>query len=118
MWSACNRSVNEEVDKDVQEAYFNRSRITAYYRLHQSGEAQGGKTEVLPADGGDLGKAFLVLQNALKTADKAVAAKLLDPNSWHLDNKEPGWFEPFSERLSQYRAVGGKRQGDRATLSS
>lgn len=82
----------------------------------KAGEAQRGKTEVLQADGGELGKAFVELKQALKTADKARAAKLLDPSVWHLDNKKPEWFAQLNERLTQYSAVGGRRQGDRATL--
>jgi hypothetical protein len=39
--------------------------------------AQSAKTEALPADGGDLGKAFAELSAAFKAADKARAAKHL-----------------------------------------
>lgn len=64
------------------------------------GAAQGNKTEVLPADGGELGKAFVELTDAFKTADKVRAAKYLDPTAWHLDDKQPSWFAQLSEQLA------------------
>ena len=81
-----------------------------------TGAAQEGKTEVLPANGGDLGKAFVALTDAFKAADKVRATELLDPTAWHLDNKEPNWFAQISEQLAEYSPVGGRRQGVRATL--
>lgn len=81
-----------------------------------SGATSAAKTEVLPADGGDLGKAFADLTSALAAGDKARAGKLLDPNSWHMDNKQPDFLVEISKQLSDYRPTGGKRQGDRATL--
>jgi hypothetical protein len=78
--------------------------------------AQSAKTEALAADGGDLGKAFADLSAAFKAADKARAAKLLDPTRWHLDTKQASWFAQLSEQLSAFQPSGGRRQGDRATL--
>lgn len=69
------------------------------------------KTELLPADGGDLGKAFTELQGALAAADKVRADKLLDPK-WHVDGDE----QSYSALLKGLKPTGGKRQGDRATL--
>ena len=78
--------------------------------------AQSPKTDVLPADGGDLGQAFADLSAAFKAADKVRAAKLLDPAQWHLDNKPASWFAHLSEQLSSFQPSGGRRQGNRATL--
>jgi len=78
--------------------------------------ASGNKTEVLPADGGEPGKAFVQLQSAFKSADKAAAQRLLDPAAWHLDNKEKEWFAGIYEPIAAYGIAGGRRQGDRATL--
>ncbi|MGA9341806.1 MAG: hypothetical protein WBV61_05675 [Rhodanobacteraceae bacterium] len=74
------------------------------------------KTEVLPADGGDLGKAYTDLVAAFKAGDKARAAKLLDPAAWHLDDKQASWFAQFASRMDGSHPVGGRRQGNRATL--
>ncbi|OQX06200.1 MAG: hypothetical protein BWK76_26520 [Desulfobulbaceae bacterium A2] len=82
----------------------------------RAGAAPGGTTEALPADGGELGKAMIELKQAFQAADKARAAKLLDPGAWHLDSKESGWFARISEQLAKFSPVGGRRQGDRATL--
>ena len=81
-----------------------------------SGAAPAAKTEVLPADGGDLGKAYADLASAFKAADKARAAKLLDPQAWHLDNKDASWFAQFVSQIQDNHPVGGRRQADRATL--
>lgn len=74
------------------------------------------KTELLPADGGELGKAFADLQSALTAVDKVRVGKLLDPDAWHVDNKEPSWFTQLVDVVKDYKPTGGKRQGDRATL--
>jgi hypothetical protein len=81
-----------------------------------SGAAQVTKTEVLPADGCELGKAFVELTDAFKAADKGRAAKYLDPTAWHLDDKQPSWFAQLAEQLATYSSIGGRRHGDRATL--
>ncbi|OQX07787.1 MAG: hypothetical protein BWK76_24410 [Desulfobulbaceae bacterium A2] len=81
-----------------------------------AGAAPRGTTEALPADGGDLGKAFAELKQAFGAADKVRGASLLDASAWHLDTKEPGWFARISEQLAKFSPVGGRRQGDRATL--
>lgn len=69
------------------------------------------KTELLPSDGGDLGKAFAELQTALAAGDDAHADKLLDPK-WHVGGDGPS----YSALLKDLKPTGGKRQGDRATL--
>lgn len=74
------------------------------------------KTEVLPADGGDLGKAYTDLVAAFKAGDKANAAKTLDTVVWNLDTKQPSWFAQFVPGMQDNHPVGGRRQGDRATL--
>ena len=82
-----------------------------------SGMAAGGdKTDVLPANGGELGTAFNELRAAFKAADKTSAARLLDQTAWHPENKDRGWFSQFSEQLAEYSVAGGHRQGDHATL--
>jgi len=73
------------------------------------------RTEALPADGGDLGKAYNDLAAAFKAADRDRAGKLLDAAQWHLADKQASWFHQFEEQMTA-RVVGGKRQGDRATL--
>jgi hypothetical protein len=78
-------------------------------------DAAPARTEVLPSDGGDLGKAYLELAGAMKAADKDRAGRLLDPDHWHLANKEKSWFGMFDGVYSGQPA-GGRIQGDRATL--
>jgi hypothetical protein len=78
--------------------------------------AQTVKTEALPSDAGDLGKAFADLAAAFKTADQTRAARLLDSAHWHLDSKQSNWFAQISDALSGFQPSGGKRQGNRATL--
>jgi hypothetical protein len=73
------------------------------------------KTEVLPGDGGELGKAYLDLAAAMKAGDKQRAGRLLDPRQWHLANKQKSWFDMFADMESNQPA-GGRIQGDRATL--
>jgi hypothetical protein len=73
------------------------------------------KTEVLPASGGDLGKAYVDLAAAMKAGDKVRAGKLLDPRAWHLANKEKSWFGMFADMDKEHPA-GGRLQGDRGTL--
>jgi hypothetical protein len=74
------------------------------------------KTEALAADGGDLGKAFGDLVAAFKAGDKVRAAALLDPLAWNLGDKKPSWFAQFVDGMEDNHPVGGRRQGDRATL--
>lgn len=81
-----------------------------------AGPVPDGTTEVLPADGGELGRAFADLTASFKAADKVRAAKLLDPTAWHLENKQASWFAQIGGQLAEYKPVGGRRQGDRATL--
>ncbi|MEO8585667.1 MAG: hypothetical protein ABI584_05870 [Acidobacteriota bacterium] len=73
------------------------------------------KTEVLPANGGDLGKAYVDLAAAMKAGDKERAGKLLDPRAWHLADKQKSWFEMFAE-MGMSQPAGGRIQGDRGTL--
>jgi hypothetical protein len=89
--------------------------LVSLFLLACSRTATQAKTEVLPDDGGDLGKAFLELSAALKAADKDRVGKLLDPNQWHLADKDPSWFKQF-DRFGDAHPTGGRRQGDRATL--
>jgi hypothetical protein len=81
-----------------------------------SGAAPAAKTEALAADGGDLGNAFVDMVDAFKAADKARVGKLLDPQKWHMDGKEASWFALFAKQIQDNHPVGGRRQGDRATL--
>jgi hypothetical protein len=74
------------------------------------------KTEALAADGGDLGKAFAELGKALAAGEKSAAGKLLDPDAWHMDNKQPDFLKEIGKQISDYRVIGGKRKGDYATL--
>jgi hypothetical protein len=74
-----------------------------------------GKTEILPANGGDLGKAYLDLAAAMKAGDKERAGRLLDPRAWHLADKQKSWFLMFAE-MDKSRPAGGRLQGDRGTL--
>src|SRR4051812_48635871 len=78
--------------------------------------ASTAKTEVLPANGGDVAKDYAELAAAFKAGDKARATPLIDPNQWNLANKEASWFQQFAEQMSDVRPTGGRRQGDRATM--
>ncbi len=80
-----------------------------------AGDAGPARTEVLPKDGGDLGKAYVELAAAMKAGDKERAGRLLDPKQWHLGNKEKSWFQMF-DHMERQKPAGGRRQGDRATL--
>ena len=80
------------------------------------GSATAAKTELLPPDGGDLGKAFTELVVALSAGDKAKAGALLDSSAWHMDNKQPEFLKSLAEQNKDYSIAGGKRQGDVATL--
>src|ERR1700687_3626448 len=80
--------------------------------IHAAGPA---KTEVLPADGGDLGKAYVELAAGMKAGDKTRAGRLLDPRAWHLADKQASWFSMFAD-MEKSKPSGGRRQGDRATL--
>jgi hypothetical protein len=77
--------------------------------------ASPARTETLPADGGDLGKAYVELAVAMKAGDKERSQRLLDPRQWHLANKEKSWFGMFAD-MGEMRPAGGRIQGDRATL--
>ena len=59
------------------------------------------RTEELPSDGGDLGKAYIELAAAMKAGDKERAGRLLDPRQWHLANKQKSWFGMFAHGLRQ-----------------
>jgi len=80
------------------------------------GSAASAKTEVLPADGADLGKAFHELVAALAAGDKVKAGNLLDPDHWHMDNKTPEFLQQFAEQSKDFVVTGGKRHGDVATV--
>ncbi len=73
------------------------------------------RTEPLPGDGGDLGKAYVELAAAMKSGDKERAGRLLDPRRWHLADKQKSWFAMFDDMGGQ-KPAGGRIQGDRATL--
>ncbi|MFI5120001.1 MAG: hypothetical protein ACHQM4_06280 [Thermoanaerobaculia bacterium] len=84
--------------------------------LFASANAAGPvKTEVLPATGGDLGKAYVELAAAMKAGDKDRAGRLLDPRHWHLADKQKSWFGMFAY-LEEMQPAGGRLQGDRGTL--
>ena len=80
-----------------------------------SASAGPGATEAIAADGGDLGQAWLALHAAMKAGDAAKATPLLDGRQWNLANKQPSWFQMFAEG-DPGRPMGGRRNGDRATL--
>lgn len=73
------------------------------------------RTEPLPANGGDVGKAYTDLAAAMRAGDKERAGRLLDPRQWHLSNKQKSWFEMFAD-MGNMQPAGGRLQGDRATL--
>ena len=73
------------------------------------------RTEVLPAAGGDLGKAYVELAAAMKAGDKERAGRLLDPRAWHLADKQKSWFGMFAD-MDKSQPAGGRLQGDRGTL--
>lgn len=70
------------------------------------------KTDVLPADGGDLGKAFAEYAKAVDAGDKAQILKLSSPE---LADKGVGYFQAMG-KLGASQPIGGRQQGDRATL--
>jgi hypothetical protein len=78
--------------------------------------SQAERTEVLPADGGEPGRAFIRLQDAFRTADRGAASEVLDPALWHLEDKPGTWFKRLYEQMADFSISGGRRQGDRATL--
>ena len=70
------------------------------------------KTEVLPADGGEIGKAYTEFASAVDAGDTARISKLMDPDE--ADSKL-SVLQAFG-KLSPNKPVGGRRQGDHATL--
>jgi hypothetical protein len=68
------------------------------------------KTEVLPADGGEVGKAFVEYVNAVARGDKTQIAKL------SLSEPKNSDADYFKFLLSNDHAFGGRQQGDYATL--
>lgn len=69
-------------------------------------------TTMLPADGGDLGKAYIEFASAVDAGDAARIANLADSA---VGDKEAAFFQAFG-KLSPRKPIGGRRQGDRATL--
>lgn len=80
------------------------------------GSAASAKTEVLPADGADVGKAFTELVAALAAGDKVKSGSLLDPDHWHMDNKSPDFLKQIADQSKDFVVTGGKRHGDVATV--
>ena len=81
--------------------------------VHAAGPA---KTEVLPADGGDLGKAWAELAAAMKAGDAGRAGKLLDPKAWHLADKQASWFSMFADmEKSKPAAAAGRATAPRCS---
>lgn len=70
------------------------------------------KTEVLPADGGELGKAYVEFASAVDAGDTARIGKLINPDD--ADSKL-AVLQAFG-KLGSSKPVGGRRQGDHATL--
>ena len=70
------------------------------------------KTEVLSADGGELGKAYIEFASAVDAGDTARISKLINPDD--ADSKL-AVLQAFG-KLSSNKPVGGRRQGDHATL--
>ena len=77
--------------------------------------AGSGTTEKIADDGGDLGKAWLDLNAAMEKGDAQAASALLDGKRWNLANKKPSWFQQFADG-EPGKPMGGRRNGDRATL--
>lgn len=74
--------------------------------------AEPQKTEVLPADGGDLGKTYAEYAKAVDAGDKAQILKFSNPE---LADKGVAFFQ-FTGKLGTGQPIGGRQQGDRATL--
>jgi hypothetical protein len=72
------------------------------------------KVEVLPEDGGEIGKLYAELNGAYAAGDKDRAAKLLAPPQNDLSNYTGTDLKQFSS--SDWKAAGGRRYGDHATL--
>lgn len=70
------------------------------------------KTQVLPADGGDLGKAYAEYAKAVDAGDKAQILKLSNPE---LADESVGFFQAMG-KMGASQPMGGRQQGDRATL--
>lgn len=79
------------------------------------GGADNAKTEALPADGGDLGKAWLAFHAAMKAGDVEASKRYLDGARWTTGNKKASWFQQFAEGEAD-KPMGGRVHGDRATL--
>jgi hypothetical protein len=70
------------------------------------------KTEVLPADGGDLGKTYVEYAKAVDTGDLAQILKFSNPE---LADKTADFFHAMG-KLGTSQPVGGRQQGDHATV--
>ena len=69
-------------------------------------------TEELPSDGGEVGKAYAEFASAVDAGDEARIAKYVDSA---LADKGPAYLQAFGKLVGR-KPIGGRRQGDRATL--
>jgi len=70
------------------------------------------KTEALPPDGGELGKAYAEFASAVDAGDEAGIARYVDSA---VADKGPAFLQAFG-KLVPRKPIGGRRQGNRATL--
>lgn len=70
------------------------------------------KTEALPPDGGEVGQAYAEFASAVDAGDQARIARYVDSA---LADKGPAFLQAFG-KLVPRKPIGGRRQGDRATL--
>ncbi len=70
------------------------------------------KTEALPSDGGELGKAYAGFARAVDAGDQARISRYVDSA---VAEKGPAFLQAFG-KLVPRKPVGGRRQGDRGTL--
>ncbi|HEX4481057.1 MAG TPA: hypothetical protein VH082_09625 [Rudaea sp.] len=74
------------------------------------------KTESLPADGGDVGKAYAELVSAYQTLDNAKASRHVDGDDGSGDPLTRKEADGYLADMLPMHPVGGLRQADRATL--
>lgn len=80
-----------------------------------SGATDTARTEALPDDGGDLGKAWLAFHAAMKAGDVETSKRFLDGARWSTDNKQASWYQQFADGGVE-KPMGGRVHGERATL--
>lgn len=79
------------------------------------GGGNDAKTEALPSDGGEVGKAWLTFYGAMQAGDVETSKRHLDDRRWTTGNKPAKWFQQFATDPAD-RPMGGRLKGDRATL--